>query len=120
MALIQRPRISGKKCCSVGGGGAQHAALRVHIRIEYNLAFLYTHPFDKGDNSGVLGFERLGIVSCERATRYFFWRTHHYRGVSLSHCRKFVFVFFVQRRKLRAASAASCGSFIDRNGRSCM
>ena len=54
MALIQQPRISGKKCCSVGGGGAQHAALRVHIRIEYNLAFLYTHPFDKGNNSGVL------------------------------------------------------------------
>ena len=55
MPLIQWPGISGKKCCSVGGGGAQHAALRVHISIEYNPAFLYTHPLDKGDNSGVLG-----------------------------------------------------------------
>ena len=99
MALIQRPRISGKKCCSVGGGGAQHAALRVHIRIEYNLAFLYTHPFDKGDNSGVLGWEVLNgcYVSCERATRYFFGE--------LIITEELVFLivanlFFAQRRKL--------------------
>ena len=56
MALIQRPGISGKKCCSVGGGGAQHAALRVHIHIEIQTSLSYIPIlFDKGDNSGVLG-----------------------------------------------------------------